>query len=231
MEAAPAKVGSDQHAYVRAEITLEMSSLADKFQREWDSLRPDDVIYLLAIRPNDDRTVVDNVDSTLPSAKLVGLLYLRSAEVVQLLDENGRIIRDPSLQQVNGNTRRTRTRRLLVNIDAHAYKCDEEQKAKGKEDVYDTLNIIVRRKGRANNFKRILESIKALALSDIPLPIWLQEVFLGYGDPAGATFSRLSNRLQSIDFRDTFLDWQHLIESLPGKVCAIHFTILSLVPI
>ena len=197
-----------------------MSNLADHVQREWDSLRPDDVIYLLAVRPTDDLTIVDTGHLALPSAKMAGFSCLRVAEVVQLLDENGRTLRDPSLQQVNGNTRRVRTRRLLVNVDAHAYKCDEEQKVKGKEDVYDTLNVIIRRKGRANNFKRILESIKTLALSDIPLPTWLQEVFLGYGDPAGATYSRLSNRLQSIDFRDTFLDWQHLIESLPQKVRA-----------
>ncbi|KAK3044307.1 hypothetical protein LTS18_001631, partial [Coniosporium uncinatum] len=63
----------------------------------------------------------------------------------------------------------------------------------------------------------VLDSIKKLTLSEIPIPTWFQEVFLGYGDPAGATYKRLEHRLKSIDFRDTFLDWQHLIESLPGK--------------
>ena len=69
-----------------------------------------------------------------------------------------------------------------------------------------------------NNFKSILESIKRLTLSDVPTPSWLRDVFLGYGDPANATYHRLSNRLKSVDFRDTFLDWQHLIESFPGKI-------------
>ena len=199
-----------------------MSNLAESVQREWDSLRPDDVVYLLAVKANDDLTTIEPIQSTLPSASRAGLLNLRTAEVVQLLDENGRTVRDPSLQQVNGYNRRARTRRLLVNVDASAYKYDEERKNTGKRDVYDTVNVIVRRKGRANNFKRILESIRILALSEVPLPAWLQEVFLGYGDPAGATYSRLSNRLKSIDFRDTFLDWQHLTESLPGMVCGAH---------
>lgn len=47
------------------------------------------------------------------------------------------------------------------------------------------------------------------------MPTWLQEVFLGYGDPAGAT--NLPNSPKSVDYRDTFLDWQHLMESFPGQ--------------
>ena len=51
------------------------------------------------------------------------------------------------------------------------------------------------------------------------MPTWLQEVFLGYGDPAGAHYSKLPNQPNLLDFRDTFLDWQHLVESFPGIVC------------
>jgi intron-binding protein aquarius len=61
------------------------------------------------------------------------------------------------------------------------------------------------------------------------MPSWMQEVFLGYGDAAGACYKNLSNKLKSIDFRDTFLNWQHLIESLPGKVIvhpSLHLLVL-----
>lgn len=63
----------------------------------------------------------------------------------------------------------------------------------------------------------MLDSIRNLVLSDLPLPSWLHEVFLGYGDPAGAHYKNLPNRIQKLDYRDTFLDWQHLV-SLPGKI-------------
>jgi intron-binding protein aquarius len=63
----------------------------------------------------------------------------------------------------------------------------------------------------------VLESIQELTQSDVPMPTWLQEVFLGYGDPAGAT--NLPNAPKKVDFRDTFLNWQHLLESFPDKVC------------
>ena len=143
---------------------------------------------------------------------------MRTAEIVQLLDEQGRSLREGPIEHVNGYGGRQRLRRMIVHLDASQFKRDTEQEAAGKPNVYESINLVVRRKGRENNFNRILSTIQGLALSDVPIPTWLQAVLLGYGDPAGATYTRLANRLETVDFRDTFLDWQHLIESFPGKV-------------
>lgn len=218
MEAAPAKVGHDQPAYVRAEITLNVSKLADNVRHDWDSLRQGDVIYLLATESTEALRNLTNSHSKQSGEEASGLLALRTAEVVQLLDENGRSVREPRPDQTNGYGRRPRIRRLIVNLDPSAFKADGELKEKGRTDVYESLNVIVRRNQRENNFKKILETIQSLALSDVPVPAWLQEVFLGYGDPASASYARLPNQLKAIDFRDTFVDWQHLVDSFPGKV-------------
>ena len=135
-----------------------------------------------------------------------------------MLDENGRPIRERTHFVTNTYVPNPGQRKLIVNIDALAYKVDEDRKSKKRADIYETINVIVRRKGRENNFKRILESIKSLALSDIPVPNWFQEVFLGYGNPVGANYTQLESRLRKLDFRDTFIDWEHLVESLPNKV-------------
>lgn len=50
------------------------------------------------------------------------------------------------------------------------------------------------------------------------MPKWLEEVFLGYGDPSGAHYKNLYPRPPELDFRDTFVNWTHLVESFPGKV-------------
>lgn len=217
LEAAPAKVGHDQPAYVRAEITLNVSKLADTVRHDWDALRQGDVIYLLTIESTEASLNLTNGHSKQSGEEASGLLALRTAEVVQLLDENGRSIREPRPDQMNDYGSRPRIRRLIVNLDPSAFKVDLELKEKGRPDVYESLNVIVRRNQRENNFKKILETIRSLALSDVPVPAWLQEVFLGYGDPASATYARLSNQLEAIDFRDTFVDWQHLLDSFPGK--------------
>lgn len=217
VEVLPAKVGELVPAQVRAEVILDVRRLGFSVRREWESLRPDDVVFLVAVRPAPEGGMLSNGHKLPTHAEKLGLAHVRTAEIVQVQDENGRPLREPRPDQMNGNMRRPTQRRLILKLDAIAFQQDTDRVAKGKPDIYESVNLIVRRRGRENNFKPILESIKRLTLSDIPAPTWLQEVFLGYGDPASATYKRLPNRLRSIDYRDTFMDWQHLVESLPGK--------------
>jgi intron-binding protein aquarius len=213
LEIVPPLVGDDKPSAVRAEIALDVSRLSDNVRREWESLRPDDVVFLLAVQASDDSPMITNGATAPSDAQKLGINYLRAAEVIQVLDDKGRSIRDQVMQ--NGHA--PKIRRIQVKIDAAVYRDDLERVRSGKPDIYEGINLIVRRKGRENNFKPILESIQSLTLSDVPLASWLHEVFLGYGDPAGATYTHLSNQIKKVDYRDTFLDWQHLIESLPGK--------------
>ncbi|KAL2836517.1 hypothetical protein BJY01DRAFT_55605 [Aspergillus pseudoustus] len=213
IEVAQPKVGSSQPAFVRAEVTIEVGRLADHVRTEWDSLRPDDVVFLLAVQ-TDNAGKVGLRDNG--GAKTPGIVHLRTAHIVQVLDENGRPLREPTSGQTNGYKSRPRIRRLLVNLDPTAFKTDKDRAMQGKPDIYPLINVIARRKGRENNFKSILETMQRLIVSNITLPPWIQDIFLGYGDPAGARYTELPNRLKSVDFRDTFLDWQHLVESFPG---------------
>ncbi|KAK0711544.1 P-loop containing nucleoside triphosphate hydrolase protein [Lasiosphaeris hirsuta] len=211
LEVVPAQVGSDVPSTVRAEVTIDLRKLSDHVRRDWESLRPDDVLFLLAVDASKAKKVA-NGGGPLSEAEKLGLITVRAAEVIQSLDDKGHAIRNT--QAYFDGQSRVNTRKIQLRLDAKAYKDDTE----GKRNVYDSINLIVRRSGRENNFKPVLESVKDLALSDVPLAPWLHEVFLGYGDPAGASYKQLSNRIKKIDYRDTFLNWQHLIESLPGKI-------------
>ena len=213
IEVAPPKVGFTNPAFVRAEIVIEVGRLADHVRMEWESLRPDDVVFLLAVQPGAANKLALQDPTPIDSPSLT---HLRTAEIVQVLDENGRPLREPVSGQTNGHRSRPRIRRLLVNLDPDAFKADKDRSMQGKPDIYPLVNVVARRKGRENNFKSILETMQRLIVSDITLPSWLQDIFLGYGDPAGARYTELPNRLKSVDFRDTFLDWQHLVESFPG---------------
>lgn len=209
------KVGELHPSQVQVEVILDVSRLTPNIRREWETLRQDDVVYLLAVRPRESGSAIANGHAD--AAQHPQLQHLRCAEVIHVLDENGKMLHNQNRDQADGFGPRVRQRRLLLRLDPVAYQEDKERADKGQGDIYDGVNLLVRRRGRENNFKPVLQSIKHLALSDVPAPEWLQEVFLGYGDPASATYQRLPNRLKSLDYRDTFLDWQHLIESLPGK--------------
>ena len=58
------------------------------------------------------------------------------------------------------------------------------------------------------------------------IPDWLTNIFLGYGDPAGAQYASIVEEqpelfIPKVDFKDTFLDSAHLIESFPGKTLTV----------
>ncbi|CAD6502197.1 BgTH12-02436 [Blumeria graminis f. sp. triticale] len=216
LEVSPPLVGQDMPSKVLAEIILDTSRMSDDTRRDWSSLRIDDVVFLLSVQILGNSTPTDVEMTSEPQQP--GLRYLRAAEVIHVLDEKGRQLNDQNHE--NGYFR-SRIKKLQVKLDASAYREDMELVSTGKPNIYESLNVIVRRRGRENNFKPILESIQNLTLSDVPLATWLHDIFLGYGDPSGASFRCLGNRIKKIDYRDTFLDRQHLIESLAGKALNI----------
>merc|ERR1719330_614421 len=143
-----------------------------------------------------------------------GIRALRGAEVTELVDEEGNVISDP-----NPAERRTPVgdnRVLRVLLDPAQYHADLDAVADGKEEVYSSLNLVMRRKPKENNFKAILHTIRSLMSSeDTVVPEWLHDLFLGYGDPGAAQYWKLPTSLDMIDFRDTFLDQDHILESFP----------------
>lgn len=237
IDVGPVHIGEFVPSYVRSEVILDVSQINPAARKEWESLKPGDTVFLATVRPFDskkDAVLKRNGDSKddmiTESMHQAGLRHLRSAEVIQIQDEKGRPLRDQAAINEDGESYRPRKRRLILNIDPVAFQSDRASLKlftgnpytaktflKPKEDIYDSINVIIRRHARENNFRPILETIKRLALSDAAAPSWLQDVFLGHGDPSASSYKRMSSRLKSIDFRDTFLDWQHLIESLPGK--------------
>jgi intron-binding protein aquarius len=64
----------------------------------------------------------------------------------------------------------------------------------------------------------VLESIRDIMNEDIIIPPWLHDIFLGYGAPDAAQWFKLpqDQQLQCVDFKDSFLDAQHVTDSFPG---------------
>ena len=102
-------------------------------------------------------------------------------------------------------------RTFVLELDAAQYQLDVDRGG-SENDVYSSLNVLMRRRPKENNFKSILECIRDLMNADAPVPDWLHDVFLGYGDPAAAQGANMprEQRLATVDFKDTFLDAEHL---------------------
>ncbi|KAK5076193.1 hypothetical protein LTR64_006329 [Lithohypha guttulata] len=213
----PPNVGETDPAHVRAEVVLDVSRLDDRTRSEWDHLKSRDTVFLLAVKPTEQTDKNSTNGTHLPDRpENHGIQCIRTAEVVQVQDEKGKPIRDQHL--TNGHTPRGRTRRLLLDLDSKTFQADNLRVKTGKPDIYKSINVISRRPGRENNFKPMLEAIQSLALADARMPVWLQEVYLGYGQPSQATYPNLDDKVDKIDLLDTFLDQQHLQESFPTGI-------------
>ncbi|KAJ1852722.1 hypothetical protein LPJ76_005271 [Coemansia sp. RSA 638] len=94
-------------------------------------------------------------------------------------------------------------RQFRVLLDCAQYAQDVIE----SKDVYTKLNVAIRRRPQANNFKSVLETVRALMAAPPRVPKWLEPTFLGYGDPSAACPTLAS---VTVSFGDTFVSVDHV---------------------
>lgn len=210
VEVAKPHIGEKKPSRVRADVSVTLS-VRREIQEEWEGLRKHDVCFLVCVRPTMPiGTKYNYREAFIPQ---VGLCSVRGCEIEGMLDANGRVIEDgpEPRPQLPGETRTYR-----VWLDSNQYRIDMDNLQEGGEDVYESFNIIIRRKPKENNFKAVLETIRHLMNTECVVPTWLHDILLGYGDPGAAHYSRMLKQERVMNFNDTFLDIEHLRESFPA---------------
>lgn len=212
-----ANIGEEKPSSVTAEVTFSIKSYRAQIRSEWNSLKEHDVLFLLCIRPSFEPLGAEEADKATVPQRL-GLQYVRGCEIIDIRDEEGNLMNDFTgrVKRDEWKPPKGEMRTVTVALDTAQYHIDAtDRDEKGAEDVYSTFNVLVRRKPKENNFKAILESIRDLMNEYCIVPEWLHNVFLGYGDPSAAQWPNMPNLLETVDFKDTFLDANHLSGSFP----------------
>ncbi|EHA8590451.1 RNA helicase aquarius [Cocos nucifera] len=215
-------IGEVKPSSVTAEVTFSIASYKAHIRSEWNALKEHDVLFLLSIRPSfEPLSAEEAAKSTVPQR--LGLQCVRGCEVIEIRDEEGVLMNDFTgrIKRDEWKPPKGELRTVTVALDTAQYHMDVTDIAeKGKEDVYGTFNILMRRKPKENNFKAILESIRDLMNESCIVPDWLHNIFLGYGNPSAAQWTNMPDLLEVVDFKDTFLDANHLQDSFPdSQVC------------
>ncbi|KAG9456332.1 hypothetical protein H6P81_000840 [Aristolochia fimbriata] len=210
-------IGEEKPASVTADITFSTASYRQKIRSEWDSIKEHDVLFLLSIRPLfEPLSPEEATKATIPEK--LGLQYVRGCEIIEIRDEEGALMNDFTgrIKPDDWKPPKGDLRTITVALDTAQYHMDVTDIAeKRAEDVYGTFNILLRRKPKENNFKAILESIRDLMNEYCIVPAWLHDIFLGYGNPSAAQWANMPDLLEVVDFKDTFLDVNHLNDSFP----------------
>ncbi|XP_069805390.1 RNA helicase aquarius [Dendropsophus ebraccatus] len=211
VEVAKPNIGEDWPTRVRADVTINLN-VRDQIKDEWEGLRKHDVCFLITLRPM--LLYGTKIDRRQSIVEQTGLMYVRGCEIQGMLDEKGRVIEEgpEPKPKLKGDARTFR-----VFLDPNQYQQDMTNTIQnGAEDVYETFNVIMRRKPKENNFKAVLETIRKLMNTDCVVPDWLHDIILGYGDPGSAHYSKMPNQIPTLDFNDTFLSLDHLKACFPG---------------
>lgn len=209
VEVAKPHIGEKKPSRVRADVSVTLS-VRPEIQEEWENLRKHDVCFLICVQPTCQIGTKYNYRE--PFIPQVGLVSVRGCEIEGMLDANGRVIEDgpDPRPQLSGEKRTYR-----VWLDCNQYRMDMDNLQESGIDVYESFNIIIRRKPKENNFKAVLETIRHLMNTVCVVPSWLHDILLGYGDPSAAHYKRMPYQEKTLNFNDTFLDIEHLRECFP----------------
>ncbi|OIW01887.1 hypothetical protein TanjilG_31069 [Lupinus angustifolius] len=205
-------IGEVKPSSVTAKVTFSISSYRAQIRSEWNALKEHDVLFLLSIRPSfEPLSAAEEGKASVPQK--LGLQYVRGCEIIEICDEEGTLMNDFSgkIKRDEWKPPKGDLRTVTVALDTAQYHMDVTNIAeKGGEDVYGTFNVLMRRKPKENNFKAILESIRDLMNEYCIVPKWLENIFLGYGDPSAAQWTNMPDLLETVDFKDTFIDADNL---------------------
>ena len=248
----PPRLGEHVPSRVVAELCLDLHSCATSLAQEWDEIGEHDNLFLVSLdaakmsgdpaplmagehghgkEKGKERRIPDEEDVSFPQR--YGVCHVRGCVVLEVRDEQGTVLTDPSRAHVSGGPPepKGKLRFLRVGLDPAQF-AEDAQRGPGTE-LYDRFNLVVRRHGRENNFRSVLETVRGLMAGGAgsvyrSVPSWLLPVLLGYGEDPGAA-CHTSSRMRAfasettgvtspdaaLDYGDTFMDEKHLRDSFP----------------
>lgn len=81
---------------MRAEVVFDTKGLRGEIRGEYDELKQHDVIFLMSIEPPDKEAAegMDEDAAMLNPGEQYGLQFVRGCEIVEIKDEEGRLMND-----------------------------------------------------------------------------------------------------------------------------------------
>lgn len=205
-------------SYMEANIIIDTAKVKEfQVRKDWQRLKRHDVVFLVAISAPLNKTPkrLDEYESPEEIAINLGINLVRGAEILQVLDEEGHVISDL-------NPYETRTPigfrlMLKVRFDYNQYMEDIAR----DPNIYGSMNLLVRRHSKVNNFKAVLSTLRNMINRPTTLPSWLSDVFLGFGDPQQCQYPYLEPDDWHLSFLDTWKDLDHFYQTAEGFLAKV----------
>ncbi|KAG2381685.1 hypothetical protein C9374_006069 [Naegleria lovaniensis] len=213
IQVAAPKIGESVPSQVQGVISIDLSRIeSEDIRKEWENIRKNDILFLVHIKAS-SQMAFDNEERF---DKGYGVISIRGCELIRQEDQEGNIINAQTKLAEEDETLEfdlsSSVRKLVVLMDPVQYVLDKAEQDKSKSDLYSQFNLVIRQKPKDNNFKAVLESIRNLMNEGVDqIPDWITDYVLGY-EPSTEEEAVVGE--VTVDFRDTFMDENHLKEAL-----------------
>jgi intron-binding protein aquarius len=244
------KLGEIKPSKVTAEVTVKLSPFNGETRRDWENLREHDVLFMLRIDASRDveqdlmeENSLKLVDSSSgyrgPKGKSwdemsreeLGVTTCRGCEIMYVKDGAGGIIGERNLETQRIYEAKDDVRTFCVVLDCAQFQMDKAKEVETGIDIYNDLNLVLRRRSKENNFKAVLHTIRGLMNHKWVTPKWFKNLLLGYENPTANQYYNMADRVNKMKFSDTFVDAQHVLECFPGrKVIFSTEDVMKLIP-
>ncbi|OWZ19043.1 hypothetical protein PHMEG_0006768 [Phytophthora megakarya] len=208
-------LGQMAPASVIAQVEVELSDHRHD-RKLFDCYQTKEVVFLLTVKATADEGAEmmgfqkqDKDTGSFPED--FGVQYVRAAEIIEVMDGGENAINDEN--PVGKGSKRV----FKLALDGMQYKKDLED---GHLEAYEQVNLLVRRNPRDNNFKAVLDTVAGAwhdSNKEELLPMWLHDLFLGYGDPAAAMYKSIykarAEKQLVVPMDDLLLDGEHAVEA------------------
>jgi intron-binding protein aquarius len=210
-------------SFVKAHIIFSLSHFQKHIADEWDMLASNDVLYLLSYNAANISQINDEDDFLQKVNHKFGLKHVRACKVIGWLGYNGEVLKDGIYNESRSQDRSTgslgSSRTLLVDLDPNQYILDQNmKKKKGSGDFYESFNVIMRRRANDNTWSSLLKPFRDVVGFENLIPDWLKAAFLGHEDPSRVCYKNIENLNLTMNFRDTFVDIDHIKACFPNSV-------------
>eukprot|EP01083_Nonionella_stella_P034028 93151_1 len=197
------------HSKVMGEIAVDLKVFNDEIYSEWMDLRVN-VVRLVGVSDVDSEDYINKRWDEF-SMKELGIAHVRGCQIVSIRDGDSpqHVMNEYDLETGEKYTTNSTKRIYDVAFDCAQYQLDIESMVENENcgDIYSYFNLLIRRKGKENNFKSVLRCITSLMTSSnnlnvyhdqsqaphdqYILPQWFQPLFLGYGSPQSAAYYKI----------------------------------------
>nr|CAG4716357.1 unnamed protein product [Naegleria fowleri] len=216
VQVAAPKIGESVPSRVEGIISIDLSRIeSEDVRKEWENIRKNDILFLVHIKASSQMAF----DNEPRFDKGYGVVSIRGCELIRQEDQEGNVINAQTKLAEQDETLEfdlySPERKLIVLLDPVQYVLDKAEQEKSKTDLYSHFNIVIRQKPKDNNFKAVLESIRDLMNEGTDqIPGWIMDYILGY-EPTIEQEAVVGE--VTVDFSDTFIDENHLKETLSIK--------------